>query len=96
MLNAIKVCVVVVLLMVLVFLFAGCGFTPQGDAVRGLIKAGTERAARQGLVNMEWGLCWGAPIGAIRERYGKGALAGAYTQLCEGSSKNLLDVKGDR
>jgi len=96
MLNAVKVVAFAVVLTFLVFLFAGCGFTPQGDAVRGLIKAGTEKAARQGLVNTEWGLCWAAPIGAVRERYGKGALAGAYTQLCEGSSKNLLDVKGDR
>ena len=71
-------------------LFLGaCGLTPQGDFIREAIKAGTENAARQGLINMEWGLCWGTPIGAIKERYG-GGKAGAYNELCDRNGGGIV------
>ncbi|MCH9053106.1 MAG: hypothetical protein IIA72_18945 [Proteobacteria bacterium] len=65
-------------------LLAGCGFTPQGAAVRRAVAEGTARAGDTGLENAEWFLCEAAPVGAVKRRYGAdGDMASAYTKLCD-------------
>ena len=67
-----------------VLLLAGCGFTPQGDAVRRAVAEGTARAGDTGLENAEWFLCEAAPVGAVKRRYGAdGDMASAYAKLCD-------------
>ena len=78
-------------LLALLFL-AGCGFTPQGDAVRRAVAEGTARAGDTGLENAEWFLCEAAPVGAVKRRYGAdGDMASAYTKLCDrGASAGIV------
>ncbi|MCH8197697.1 MAG: hypothetical protein IH904_06400 [Proteobacteria bacterium] len=65
-------------------LLAGCGFTPQGAAVRRALAEGTARAGDTGLENAEWFLCEAAPVGAVKRRYGAdGDMASAYAKLCD-------------
>ena len=71
-------------LLAAVTLLAGCGFTPQGAAVRRAVVEGTARAGDTGLENAEWFLCEVAPVGAVKRRYGAdGDMASAYTKLCD-------------
>ncbi len=71
-------------LLTAVALLAGCGFTPQGDAVRRAVAEGTARAGDTGLENAEWFLCEAAPVGAVKRRYGAdGDMASAYAKLCD-------------
>lgn len=73
------------IVLMLVLLLGGCGFTTQGDIARKAFAEGSMKAAKSGLENMEFGLCQLAPVGAIRDRYGKDpAMAAAYKTICEG------------
>ena len=72
----------------------GCGFTPQGDLIRDVVKQGTQKAGDAGLRNAEWFLCEGAPVGAVKRRYGSADAAEAYAKLCErGGVGNIIAPK---
>jgi hypothetical protein len=79
------------LLLAFALLIGGCGFTPQGDAIKNLIKTYGEDASAEGLINAEWFLCRAAPIGAVKDRYGRAGLAEHYTALCEGSGEGIIE-----
>ena len=72
-------------------LFLGaCGFTPQGDAFKGAIKAAGANVMDEGLNNAEWYICQAASIGSVRRRYGKPGLSDAYRTLCDEAGRNLF------
>ena len=79
-------------LLAAVAVIAGCGFTPQGDAVRRAVAEGTARAGDTSLENAEWFLCEAAPVGAVKRRYGaNGDMASAYAKLCDrGASAGIV------
>ncbi len=73
-----------IIAIVLALGLTGCGFTPQGAAVRRAVTEGTARAGDTGLENAEWFLCEAAPVGAVKRRYGAdGDTASAYAKLCD-------------
>ncbi|KKK96965.1 hypothetical protein LCGC14_2657480 [marine sediment metagenome] len=64
-------------------LLAGCGFTPQGNALRSALTGGAAQAMDEGLINAEFFMCKAASVGSIQRRYGQSAeLAGAWRTLC--------------
>ncbi len=66
-----------------ILLLAGCGFTPQGDLARDIVREKGAQAYDEGLENAEWFICHAASIGSIRRRYGRDAdMAAAYKRLC--------------
>lgn len=68
--------------LILVFL-AGCGFTPEGDAVRAAVRDYGARAADAELENLEWGLCNAVSVGAVNRRYPAGSKKAAGREaLC--------------
>ncbi len=67
----------------LIVLLGACGFTPQGDLIRDVVKQGTQKAGDAGLRNAEWFLCEAAPVGAVKRRYGSADAAEAYAKLCD-------------
>ena len=79
----------IVFLSVLVVL-GGCGFTPQGNALRAAVKAGGAQAMDEGLNNAEWYICQAASIGSVRRRYGKPGLSDAYRTLCDQTGADLF------
>ena len=75
----------------LIVLLGACGFTPQGDLIRDVVKQGTQKAGDAGLRNAEWFLCEAAPVGAVKRRYGAAKAAEAYAKLCDrGASGNII------
>lgn len=78
-----------VLVLTAAITLSACGFTPQGDAVRGAVKDYGAQAYDAGLENAEWFLCSAASIGSIRRKYGRDqSMADAYNRLC-----NARDVE---
>ncbi len=72
-------------------LLGACGFTPQGDLIRDVVKQGTQKAGDAGLRNAEWFLCEAAPVGAVKRRYGSANAAEAYAKLCDrGAAENII------
>ena len=70
---------------------AGCGFTAQGDFVRGAIKEQGAQAFDEGLANAEFFICKAASIGSIKRRYGASVEAAeAYNRLCEEAGRALI------
>ena len=70
---------------------SACGFTPQGDLIRDVVKQGTQKAGDAGLRNAEWFLCEAAPVGAVKRRYGSANAAEAYAKLCDrGAAGNII------
>lgn len=68
---------------VLTLTLAGCGLTPQSDAVRGAVAERGRAAAAAGLENAEWYICRASPVGAVVDRYGAAqAQWDAWSQLC--------------
>ncbi len=79
------------LALAITLLLTGCGFTPQGDALRGALQDRGAAAYDQAANNAKWFLREGASIGSIRRAYGTSqAKADAYRQLCEGESTARL------
>ena len=75
----------------LIVLLGACGFTPQGDLIRDVVKQGTQKAGDAGLRNAEWFLCEAAPVGAVKRRYGSANAAEAYAKLCDrGAAGNII------
>ncbi len=72
------------------FVLASCGLTPQGEQIRQTIAAKGKIVGGAMLENAEWVICRAAPVGAVKDRYGKTGLAEHYSALCEGSSKDLI------
>lgn len=67
----------------LAFLLSGCGLTPQGDALRAAVRETGETIADTELGNLEWALCNGVSVGAIKRRYGgKPKKAAAWQGIC--------------
>jgi len=51
-------------------LLQGCGFTAQGDFVRGAVENYGAQAYDEGLVNAEFFMCKSASVGSVVRRYG--------------------------
>ncbi len=74
-------------------LLGACGFTPQGNLIREVVKQGAQKAGDAGLQNAVWFLCEAAPVGSVKRRYG-GDKAEAYNRLCDrGSAENIITPK---
>ena len=74
----------VVLLLLLLALLSGCGFTPEGNAVRGAIQLYGAQAADAEAENLEWALCNGVSIGAVKRKYPPGSKKRAgYDAFCD-------------
>ena len=74
-------------------LLSGCGFTPEGEAVRLAIKEYGAKAADAELVNLEWAICHTISVGAFKRRYGQSpAKAAAWRTLCEGAAETPVAV----
>jgi len=75
---------------ILALMLTGCGFTPQGDLIRDVVKQGAQKAGEAGLKNAVWYICEAAPVGAVKRMYG-GEKADAYVKLCErGGGGNII------
>ena len=62
---------------------AGCGLTPQGQAVRLAIDEYGAKIADAELENLEWALCRGISVGAFTRRYGtQPKKTAAWRELC--------------
>lgn len=61
-------------------LLASCGFTPQGDMVRDLVKEKGAQAYDEGLANSVWFMCNAASVGSVRRTFGD--RMEAYNTLC--------------
>ena len=62
---------------------AGCGLTPQGEAIRQTIAEQGREAAAAGLENAEWYICRASPVGAVVDRYGTSETQwSAWSTLC--------------
>ena len=62
---------------------AGCGLTPQGEAVRMAFSEYGATIADAELANLEWALCKGISVGAFTRRYGtQTKKAEAWRTLC--------------
>ncbi len=73
------------------FFLAGCGLTPQGDALRAAVTEGGRTAAAAALENAEWWQCRASPVGAILDRYCKSQdTCEAWHTLCRGSAEVTL------
>ena len=69
----------------LLLALTGCGLTPQGDLVRGVIKVRGAAIADQGLTNAEWFVCEAATIGSVKRKYGRTTEdADTYRKFCPG------------
>ena len=70
----------------LALLLAGCGLTPQGDAVRRAVQTKGAEVYDEGLANSEFFICRAASVGSVMRRYGRSRdLADAWRTLCEGA-----------
>ena len=58
---------------IVALMLAGCGLTPEGDAVRAAVRDYGAKAADAELENLEWGMCNAASIGAVNRRYPAGS-----------------------
>lgn len=68
-------------------LLAGCGFTPEGQAVRMAVSEFGAKAADAELENVEWALCNGISVGAFKRRYGQSPdKVKAWQALCASST----------
>ena len=65
-------------------LLSGCGFTPEGQAVRMAVKEYGAQAADAEAENLEWALCNGVSIGAVKRKYPPGSKKRAgYDTFCD-------------
>lgn len=68
------------LVVALALALSACGFTPQGDLARDVIREKGAQAYDEGLANALWFMCSGASVGSIRRTFGKNMAA--YNSLC--------------
>ena len=59
---------------------SACGFTPQGELVRGVVRERGAQAYDEGLANSVWFICNAASVGSIRRMFGD--RMDAYNALC--------------
>jgi hypothetical protein len=72
-----------VVLLIGCLLLAGCGLTPQGEAIRRTVAEEGREAAAAGLENAEWYICRASPVGAVVDRYGSSeGQWGAWSAIC--------------
>lgn len=76
---------------VTVLFLSACGFTPQGDFARDMVREKGAQAYDEGLENSLWYICNAASVGSIRRRFGVSVeAAAAYQALCAPSA-NIID-----
>lgn len=76
-------------------LLAGCGLTPQGDAVRAAVSIKGAEAADGAREDAVWYLCNAATVGSIRRWLGgDGQKMAAWNILCEDRDSQPLVVPG--
>ena len=56
-----------------VLLLSACGFTSEGNAVRHAVQIYGAQAADAELENLEWAICNGVSVGAIKRKYPTGS-----------------------
>lgn len=66
---------------------SACGFTPQGDMLRGVVRDKGAQAYDEGLANSVWFLCNAASVGSIRRTFGN--KMDAYNALCTEAALRL-------
>lgn len=66
---------------------AGCGLTPEGDALRAVVKERGADVYDAGVDNSIWFLCNPASVGSIRRRFA--GRWGVYNGLCAESAMEL-------
>ena len=73
-----------ILLVLLLALLGGCGFTPEGNALRSAIQLYGAQAADAEVENLEWALCNGVSTGAVKRKYPVGSKKRAgYDAFCD-------------
>lgn len=66
-----------------VLFLSACGFTPQGDLARDVVREKGAQAYDEGLENSLWYICNAASVGSVRRRFGVSPeAAAAYQSLC--------------
>ena len=84
-----------VIIIVLISMAAGCGFTTKGDFLRGAVADAGAKANDEGIRNASWYLCNAVSIGAVRRWLGADlSRVRAYRTLCESTfdTEELIDV----
>lgn len=72
----------------LLILLSGCGFTPQGDALRATLREKGKAVAAESLDNSEWFMCRAASVGSVKDRYGVSMeKVIAYNSICKTDPK---------
>lgn len=66
---------------------SACGFTPQGDLVRDVVRERGAQAYDEGLANSLWFMCNAASVGSIRRTFG--SRMDAYNSLCSEAALRL-------
>jgi len=61
-------------------LLASCGFTPQGDLVRSVVREKGAQAYDEGVENAVYFLCYPASVASIRRKFGH--RMDVYNALC--------------
>lgn len=74
-------------LLVALPLLGACGFTPEGDALRGAVAAKGAEAYDAGLDNATWFICNAASIGSINRRFGGDPQT--YLDFCGAADKRV-------
>lgn len=69
-------------------ILSACGFTPQGDLARDVIREKGAQAYDEGLANSVWFLCNAASVGSIRRTFGN--RMDAYNALCSEAALRLV------
>lgn len=70
-------------LILAVLALSGCGFTPQGTAIRNAVEKYGAQAYDEGLENAVYFVCNVASVGAVRRKWGQSPEV--YTRFCEAS-----------
>ncbi len=71
---------------------AGCGFTPQGDALRAAVANRAAQAYDEGLENAVWFVCRAASIGSVKRRWSTPDAARTYREFCSESGADAVLV----
>lgn len=80
----------VVFVVTLLVLTAGCGLTPEGTLVRSTVETEGAKVYDEGLANSLWFICNAASVGSIRRYIGTDtAKADAWVVLCTDSSQAI-------
>ena len=77
--------IIITTLVLAILLLGGCGFTPQGDAIREVVMSRGAQAFDTGLESAETYICTIASVGSVMRRYGRTqTTADAWRDICFG------------